>query len=170
MSAADIVWYAVHTRPHAERTALQNLLQQGYSAYLPCYRAMVSHARRRQSVLRPLFPRYLFAGLDRAKMGWRPILSTFGVSGVVRAGDEPVSVAGEIVANLREREAAGLFDRIATRRALRVGELVRVTAGAFEDLVGRLLELDDQNRVVVLLEVLGREVRTRLGAAAVEAA
>jgi transcriptional antiterminator RfaH len=170
MNTAETVWYAVHTRPRAERTALQNLLRQGYSAYLPCYRTAVSHARRRQSVLRPLFPRYLFAGLDRAKMRWRPILSTFGVSGVVRAGDEPVPVADAIMASLREREAAGVFDCIATRHALRVGELVRITAGAFEDLVGRLLELDDQDRVVVLLEVLGREVRTRLGATAIEAA
>lgn len=170
MNTVETVWYAVHSRPQAERTALQNLLRQGYSAYLPCYRTMVSHARRRQSVLRPLFPRYLFAGLDRARMRWRPILSTFGVSGLVCAGDEPVPVAGQIVTGLREREDAGLLDRLVMRRGLRAGEVVRVTAGAFEDLVGRLLELDDQDRVIVLLEVLGREVRTQLGAAAIEAA
>jgi len=170
MNTAEPVWYVVHTRPQAERTALENLLRQGYSVYLPCYRTVVRHARRRQLVLRPLFPRYLFAGLDRARMRWRPILSTLGVSGVVRAGDEPVAVGDHIVTGLREREAAGLFDRLATRRTLCVGELVRVTAGVFEDLIGRLLELDDQDRVVVLLDVLGRQVRTRLGAAAIEAA
>ena len=165
-----ISWYAVHTQPHAEAKALDNLLRQGYRAYLPRGRTEVRHARRRQLVLRPLFPRYLFTGLDRATMPWRPILSTFGVSSVVRAGGEPAPVPAEIVAKLREREAAGDFDRPSPGRALRVGELVRVTTGAFEDMLGRLVELRDEARVVVLLELLGRSVRAQLRADAVAAA
>ena len=165
-----ISWYAVHTQPHAEAKALDNLLRQGYRAYLPRGRVEIRHARRRQLVLRPLFPRYLFAGLDRATMLWRPILSTFGVSDIVRAGGEPAPVPAEIVGGLREREATGEFDRPTQGRALRVGELVRVTAGAFEDMLGRLVELRDEERVVVLLELLGRSVRAQLRTDAVAAA
>ena len=90
-----IRWYAVYTQPHAETKALEHLLRQGYSAYLPRYRTRVRHARRCQMVLRPLFPRYLFAGIDRAAMRWRPILSTIGVADVVRAGDEPSPIPSE---------------------------------------------------------------------------
>jgi transcriptional antiterminator RfaH len=92
-----IRWYAVCTQPHAETKVLEHLLRQGYSAYLPRYRARVRHARPCQIVLRPLFPRHLFAGIDRASMRWRPILSTIGVANVVRAGDEPSPVPSEIV-------------------------------------------------------------------------
>jgi transcriptional antiterminator RfaH len=165
-----ISWYAVHTRPQAEAKALENLLRQGYAAYLPRYRTEICHARRRQTVLRPVFPRYLFAGVDRALLRWRPILSTVGVSDVVRAGDEPMPVAGEIIQALREQERAGVFEHLARRRSLRIGELVRISAGAFEDLIGRLVELREQDRVVVLLDVLGRTVRTQLEIAAVETA
>ena len=165
-----IRWYAVYTQPHCETKALEHLLRQGYSAYLPRYRTRVSHARRRLAVQRPLFPRYLFAGIDRASMPWRPILSTFGVTDVVRAGDEPTPVPSEILTAIRQREEAGLFDRPDPRRSLRLGELVRVTAGALEDMVGRLVELRDEDRVVVLLELLGRVVRTQLRVEAVEAA
>src|SRR5207245_5195270 len=77
-------WYAVYTQPHAETKAFEHLRRQGYSVYLPRYRTRISHARRRQTVLRPLFPRYLFAGIDGASMRWRPILSTFGVTDLVR--------------------------------------------------------------------------------------
>ena len=161
-------WYAVYTRPQEETKALQHLLRQGYSAYLPRYRTRISHARRHQTVLRPLFPRYLFAGIDRASMRWRPILSTIGVADVVRAGAEPAPVPSEVVAALREREDAGGFDRVDPRQSLRLGEFVRVTAGALQDMVGRLVELPDQDRVVVLLELLGRAVRTQLRVEAVE--
>lgn len=163
-------WCAVYTQPHAEAKALDHLLRQGYTAYLPRYRTKISHARRRQIVLRPLFPRYLFAAVDRATMPWRPILSTIGVSDLVRRGDEPAAVPAEIVAAIREREGAGAFDRLGNRQTLRLGDLVRVTAGAFEDIVGRLVELRDQDRIVVLLELLGRTVRAQLRAEAVEAA
>jgi transcriptional antiterminator RfaH len=165
-----ISWYAVYTQPHAEGKALGHLLRQGYPAYLPRYRTEIYHARRRQTVLRPLFPRYLFAGIERAAMRWRPILSTFGVTDVVRAGDEPTAVPAEIVGAIREQETAGAFDRPDPRYSMQLGELVRVTAGAFEDMVGRLVELRDQDRVVVLLELLGRGVRAQLRIEALEVA
>jgi transcriptional antiterminator RfaH len=165
-----IGWYAVYTRPHAEARALAHLLDQGYEAYLPRYRTWISHARRRQLVLRPLFPRYLFAGLDRATTRWRPILSTAGISDVVRAGAEPAPVPSGIIAAIRAQEAAGSFDSAAQQRSLRLGELVRVTAGVFEDMVGRLVELRDHDRVVVLLDLLGCAAPAQLRAEVVEAA
>ena len=164
------VWYAVYTRPHAETQALANLERQGYRGYLPRCRTRITHARRRFVVLRPLFPRYLFVGLDRAAMRWRPILSTLGVAGLVRAGDEPAAIPEPIIEAIRQDEAAGAFDRLSPRPALRAGELVRLTVGAFADRIGRLAELDDRDRVVVLLDLLGRAVRVRVAATEVEAA
>jgi transcriptional antiterminator RfaH len=164
-----ILWYAVYTQPHCETKAVDHLLRQGYAAYLPRYRTRVSHARRRRTVLRPLFPRYLFAGIDRASMRWRPILSTFGVVDVIRAGDEPAAVPSQVVETIRAREEAGDFDQLDLRPSLRLGEFVRVTAGAFQDAVGMLVELRDQDRIVVLLEWLGRAVRAEFRAEAIGA-
>lgn len=163
-------WYAVHTQTHAETRALENLMRQGYRAYLPRCQVWVSHARRRQLALRPLFPRYLFAAADGPAMRWRPILSTFGVSDLVRAGDRPAPVPGDVVDAIRARERDGAFDGLDPRRVLRPGELVRVTAGAFEEMIGRLVELRDNDRVVVLLDLLGRAVRAQLAVQTVEAA
>jgi transcriptional antiterminator RfaH len=163
-----IAWYAVHTRPQAEATALENLLRQGYAAYLPRYRTQIRHARRLKTVLRPLFPRYLFAGVDRTATRWRPMLSTVGVSDVVRAGDEPIPVATSVLDVLRQQEEAGALDRLAGRRPLRLGDLVQISAGAFEDMIGRLVDLRDEDRVIVLLDILGRKVRTVIAAEAIE--
>jgi hypothetical protein len=43
-------------------------------------------------------------------------------------------------------------------------------AGAFEDMIARLVELRDRDGVVVLLELLGRSVRAELRAEAVATA
>ncbi len=164
-----ISWYAVHTKPQAEARACENLLRQGYSAYLPHARVEVSHARRKEIVLRPLFPRYLFAGLDRSSMPWRPILSTFGVSALVLAAGEPALVPATVLAALKEREEAGAFDHTGRAGTLGLGDLVRVTSGVFEDMIGRLVELRERDRVVVLLEFLGRPVRAELQGEAIAA-
>ena len=82
----------------------------------------------------------------------------------MRSGDEPTPVAPEIVEALRAQEGAGGFDALARSRAPRLGELVRISAGAFEDVIGRLIELRDQDRVVVLLDLLGRKVRAQIQA------
>lgn len=156
-------WYVVHTQPMAEQRALANLVRQGYEAYLPLYRRRRSHARRVELVQRPLFPRYLFVRFDPKVDHWRSILGTFGVSGLVRIGDVPIPVPSGIVEDLRANQAARSFDdEIAPARKLAVGERIRVLAGPFSDLVGKFQALADSERVIVLLEMLGREVRVRL--------
>jgi transcriptional antiterminator RfaH len=165
-----ISWYAAFTQPHGEAKASDHLERQGYSVYLPCYRRWVRHARQRKLVLRPLFPRYLFVGLDREAQRWRPIRSTVGVLGLVTSGDEPVAVPPEVIDALREREREGGFDVLSSAQSLRNGDAVRVIDGPFQDLVGRLLGVADHERVFVLLDVLGRSVRASVAVLAVEAA
>ena len=165
-----ITWYAAYTQPHGEAKALEHLERQGYSVYLPRHRRWVRHARRRTLVSRPLFPRYLFVGVDRLTQLWRPIRSTVGVVGLVSRAEEPVPVAAAVIEMLRRHEAEGAFDVVSPRQRLRVGDTVRVTEGPFEDLVGRLIGLADHERIHILLELLGRTVRAEVAAMAVEAA
>lgn len=163
-------WYAVHTRPAAEAAAAANLDRQGYVTYLPRHRRWVRHARRRAIALRPLFPRYLFVGIDRSVMAWRPVRSTIGVAGLVCGGDEPVAVAREVVDALRQRERDGAFDELAPTRRLAPGDHVRVSDGPLADFVGRLASARADERVVILFEFLGRTVRAEIPGAALEAA
>jgi len=60
-------WYVVHTQPNGEGRADLNLCRQGFATYLPRYARRRRHARRQEVVKRPLFPRYLFVGLDLAR-------------------------------------------------------------------------------------------------------
>lgn len=165
-----ITWYAAYTQVHGETRALEHLQRYGYTAYLPRYRCEVRHARKRSLESRPLFPRYLFVGIDRLTQRWRPVRSIPGVVGLVTSGDEPTPVAPEIIAMLRQREEEGVFDALPSAQRLSAGDAVRVTEGPFADLVGRFAGLSGSDRVCVLLEFLGRAVRTEVSALAVEAA
>ena len=165
-----IEWFAVRTRAHAECLAAEHLRRQGYATYLPMQRLWVSHARQRKMSRRPLFPRYLFVGLECSVAPWRPILSTVGVVDLVRGGDDPIAVAPEVIESLRMREAEGAFDYLTATQRFKAGDAVRIAEGPFEDCIGRLVETSDEERVCILFEILGRPVRARLSSKALEAA
>lgn len=69
-------WTVVHTHPSREKWASENLIRAGYETYLPLYAALAG--KQRQLVERPLFPGYLFLGLEDGQ-GWVAAWHTPGV-------------------------------------------------------------------------------------------
>jgi transcriptional antiterminator RfaH len=163
-------WYVVHTQPHHEIRADINLRQQGFSTYLPRYLRRRRHARRTEEVVRPLFPRYLFVALDTARDRWRAIHSTFGVSHLVVAGEEPLSVPDGVIDQIRAREGGNGLVTLGLPAGLGPGSRVRLIDGIFADAKGVLERVADDRRVAILLELLGREVRVFVPAASVRSA
>lgn len=162
-------WYVTHTHPKAEGQALRHLTRQGFAAYLPLYRKRRSHARRIEMVKAPLFPSYLFVRMDVGRVRWRAIRSTIGVRHLICNGDMPAPVPQGVVEELRAREDEnGLFP-LRPPPPFEPGETVRVGQGTLRDQVGQFEGVADQDRVVILLNMLGRPFRVTLPLEAVEA-
>ena len=151
-------WYVVRTKTGAEERAVWHLKNQGFEAYLPRYRKQIRHARKTQTVLRPLFPGYVFVSMDIGKQRWRAINGTMGVISLVQFGDEPRPIPAAMVDAIRMREdGAGAID--VAPAGLKKGDRVRVREGAFAEYTALLEEVSDQKRVVLLLDLMGRAVR-----------
>jgi transcriptional antiterminator RfaH len=162
-------WFVVRTQSRAEEKAMQHLTNQGFMAYLPRYRRRVRHARRNEIVLRPLFPGYLFVNLDPERCRWRSINGTVGVREILTNGDTPLAVADRIIDEIRAREdETGAVKLVAPTFAR--GQVVRLLEGPMADVNGLFEEMRDENRVVLLVSLLGRKVRMQVPAAAVAAA
>jgi transcriptional antiterminator RfaH len=163
-------WYVVHTQPNNERRADINLRRQGFVTYLPLYQRIRRHARQTALVERPLFPRYLFIALDLSFDRWGAVHSTFGVSNLVSAGEEPLAIPDGVVDEIRTREGNDGFITLGLPPGIRPGSRIRLIDGIFADAHGVLERISDQNRVAVLLNLLGREVRVSVQAANIAAA
>lgn len=155
-------WYAVQTQPHAERKACAHLNRQGFSTYLPRYLKRRRHARKTEMVPAALFPRYLFVAIDISAQRWRSIQSTVGVCQLVCNGDEPAFVPDPVIAQLREREDEHGFVPVDCLQHFAPGDKIRVIEGAFEAAQGMFDRMSGDQRVAVLLELLGRKVRVLL--------
>jgi transcription elongation factor/antiterminator RfaH len=149
-------WYVVHTQPHREAQAQRQLENQAYRVFLRRFFRSRRHARKFETVLAPLFSRYMFIVLDLGRDRWRSVNGTLGVDRLLMRAGEPEPVPHGLVEQLIE--AAADDGVVRCGRALQEGQTIRVTAGPFAELVGTLEHLDDHKRVRVLLDILGGKI------------
>ena len=165
---ATVAWYVVFTRPKNESVAVENLENQGFAAYLP----MASVKKRRASgtllVVEPLFPRYVFVALTKGVHNFSKIRSTRGCVDLVRFGFEVVHLPLGFVESLRAAENEdGLIDLQASRQ-LEQGTRVSLQNGPFEGLVGELRNYKSADRVVIMLDLMGKKTAVEVAADSVE--
>jgi len=162
-------WYVVQTHSMMEEKAAFNLVRQGYSAYLPRYQKRRSHARRVDWVTKPLFPRYLFVEMDAETTQWRAIRSTIGVSHFICLGDIPAPVPQGIVEEIIARENEKGFVGLSREILFTKGQAVEITDGPMAEASAIFDCIGDSDRVTVLMDLMGRQIRVRVPLEAVRA-
>jgi len=160
-------WHLVFTKPLGESKAKLNLERQGYRVYFPRVQEKVLARGRWRDRIGALFPRYLFVQLNAAIQSLAPIRSTLGVASVVRFGTEFVAVPDALVTELIGREDPSGLHRLSFGSIFKPGSIIRVIEGALAGLEGIFEREVASERVVVLLNLLGRETRIKLSAASV---
>jgi transcriptional antiterminator RfaH len=155
-------WHAVYTQPHREALAREHLERQGFEVYAPCYIKRRRHARKVDDVPAPLFPRYIFTRFDPDVAGWRVIRSTRGCIDLVRSGLEPLEVPAEIIDEIRSRADENGYVVLARNDHLVAGAKVRIESGPFAEYEAIFETVRDEDRVVVLLSLLGGQVKAEV--------
>ena len=163
----DFQWVCLFTQPRNENLAKTSLNDAGLETYLPLYRTLVSHARRRRAELRPLFTRYIFA---RAKDDSEIIKTAYrlrGVSGYAGKTFANSLVRNEIVKLIRSRETdEGLVAM--NFSSLNVGQKVKLIDGPLAGFEAVFQEIDDRRRSWIFIELLGKLHRMRVENRALE--
>lgn len=158
-------WYLVHTKVAGEAIAQANLDRQGYRVHWPRLLRPAHHRGRWVDRIVALFPRYLFVQLDAGRQEFGPVRSTLGVASIVRFGHDYAVVPDRVIENLLSRAdpVTGLH-RLSFDAPIQPGSKVRIVAGAFDGLEGVFQRNAGNERVHVLLELLGRSAPVRVPA------
>lgn len=149
-------WYVVNTQTNQENRAEINLTRQGYHVFLPFFMKSRRHARKVDVVKRALFPGYLFVKLDTKIDSWNSINNTYGVRRLISNGNRLPSLPDHFVSSLKDTNHIQEH----TDPDLRLGAKVKFLSGPFTDVIGTLSQMIDKERITVLLDLLGREVKT----------
>lgn len=157
-------WYLVYSKPREESRAETHLARQGYEAFLPRLRVQARKSGRFVTRIEPMFPRYLFVLFDAHNQDWSPIRSTLGVSTLVRFGNRPAAVPGDLVEALRASvDESGIVEN-RVPPPVEAGNRVRVIDGLLQGYEGIVEARNGAERVRVLLDVADRYTLATLNA------
>ena len=150
-------WFLAQYKPNCAKIAERNLRRQSFHTFLPLHEETKRRSGRFTTTLRPLFNGYLFVNFDTSKGGWRAINSTYGITKLVSFANEPQPVPNDLVSNLMQR--CDEDGKILPPRAFKAGEIVTLSGGPFSDFVATVETVEADQRVWVLLDLMGRATR-----------
>lgn len=157
-------WFVFYTQFNHEKSVHGELTRTGFLSWLPKIKVLKQWSDRKKWVETPLFPCYNFVYCSEPE-----IYRVLSVNGIVNS----VSFSGER-AYLKESDTVliqkfeSAQDEIEViHKTFTCGELFTFKSGSFAGLTGKVIENAPNGKLVLLLELFGTSVVTRLNSARV---
>ena len=141
-------WYLIKTKPRQEKKAKQNLENQGYVAFYP-----IAKINDRLVVL---FPGYLFVQLNKKTQRFSPISSTKGVSHFVKFGSNFAKVSISVIEFIKTHQHI-TTEKLINLNKFKPGDKVQISDGAFKNWVAIFKCYKTDERVLLLMNLLGHD-------------
>lgn len=151
-------WYCLRTQRKREHIAAGALLHQveGIEVFCPRISQVKRTRTGKKRFLEAMFPSYLFARFAYSEQ-YRQVIHTQGVSGLVENGDQRV-IPTPVIEALRASIPGELIE--VADPSIEPGARIAILSGGLKGLNGTVIaQLPAKERVEVLLEFLGRELR-----------
>lgn len=149
---AAMNWYLVRTKAGKERMVHDRLGRLVSGVFLPLLRTAVPRRQGLTWSIVPLFPCYLFARFALSERYYE-VRYLPGVHSIVSAGADPITVPGQIVAEIERRGNEGVVEL--PRPTFTAGESVRIASGPLLGLEGVFDRyLSGAERVAILLKAV----------------
>lgn len=159
-------WYALWVMSHAEFVVEDALTGYGIETFLPTYTETTQWSDRKKTIIRPLFPGYLFArceaGPDGKPQPRREILRVAGLIEVLPTSLNPQPVDSELIDNVRRALATRLP---ATPCAYATGDEVEIDRGPMAGVKGIVQRTKQGTRVIIRVEMLHQAISVEVAAA-----
>ena len=141
-------WYLVKTKSKQEDIAILNLENQNFHVYCPY--ALI---RNKNEVL---FPGYIFIQLDKDTQNWSPIRSTKGVLYFVRFGLSYAKIPDNIIEFIKTNQL-NTAEKLKNINKFKPGDKVQVADGVFKNCIAIFKSYKSDERVILLMNILGQQ-------------
>lgn len=157
-------WFALQVAPRREKRVASILEYKGHEAFLPTYQVRRNWSDRVKTLDQPMFPGYVFCRVQKTGTGL--VLATPGVIRVVSFGGKPCPIANEEIDSLQRLGRSG--GDVMPYPYTQIGQKVRIAQGPFSGVVGVVVQVRNQRRLVVAVETIFKAVSIAIDALDVE--
>ncbi|MGH8912814.1 MAG: transcription termination/antitermination protein NusG, partial [Acidimicrobiia bacterium] len=166
-------WYVIHSYSGYENKVKVNLEtrirsmhmeNRIFEVHIPMEDVVEIKGGKKVTVPRKVFPGYILVRMSLDDDSWYAVRNTPGVTGFVGGNQKPTPLSRREVERFLgvQEEEEKVKPRF--KPAWEVGEQVRVVAGPFADFNGVIEDINiDQQKVVVLVNIFGRDTPVELG-------
>ena len=154
-NSSEEKWYALYTRPRAEKLVYQRLVEEGIETFLPLQKTYRVWSDRKKLVEKQLLSSYIF--VRTIKHNFPKVYNTNGVVKFVSFEGQPVSIPQNQIDNLRLLINSDAEIEVSSENFTK-GDNVEVINGSLIGLRGELIKIGNRNRVVVRIDRLDQNL------------
>ena len=151
-------WLAVYTKPRHEKAVEKEFQKKGFEVYLPMLKERRKWSDRKKWVEFPMFRSYVFV---RTKIkNTLFVLQTSGVVKVIKFGEEVAVVRNESIEAIKLMIEGG-YNPEPLNYFIK-GDPVEVKGGSLKGLVGEVIRLDKNDRLVVRVDAIQHSISIQI--------
>lgn len=152
-------WYAIYTRPRAEKLVFDRLTEMGVEVFLPLQKTYRMWSDRKKLVMKPLLSSYIFVKTGGREKG--EIVKINGIVKYISFEGQAVSIPEKQINNLRLLVNSDAQIEVTTEE-FGAGDKVEVMHGSLCGLTGELIRVGGQNRVIVRIDKLDQNLMLKI--------
>ena len=153
-------WIVAKIKPNQDKIALINLKRQNFEFFQPTFKTMLRMQNKFKEIIKLVFPGYIFIAIHLEEKNWHKINNTRGISRIIAFGNEIPLIRCELIKELKYRFS--LNNSPKTTDLFEIGMNAEITNGPFAQLSGKIDEIDTDQRIWILLDILGTQTRVSI--------
>lgn len=146
-------WYAIYTKVNFEKKIFQSLQEENIESYLPIRKTLRQWSDRKKWIEEPLFRCYIFVRVSYKE--FFNVLSIPGVVCYVSFGGKPQSIPDYQINNVKTLVKQEKIDITVSKERLKKGNKAEVLVGPLKGLIGEIVEVSGQYRILICIESMG---------------
>ena len=153
-------WYAIYTKPRAEKKVFERLSLTGFKAYLPLITSIKVWSDRKKKTITPLISSYVFVNINIDEL--YTTMQIQGTVGILKYLGKPAIIRDYEIENLRILMSdTGKFSMLENNVFVK-GEEVEVIKGPFTGLIGQSVSIQGKHRMIVEVGALGSRMAVNI--------
>ena len=149
-------WYAVYTRPRAEKLVYSRLIEIDVESFLPLIKTVRKWSDRKKVIEKPLISSYLFVKVRKKE--FPRVFTILGVVKFVSFEGQPAPIPQKQIDNLRLVVNSDAEIEV-TGESFAKGDNVEVVTGSLTGLTGELILIGGKKRVIVRIDRLDQNIK-----------
>lgn len=145
-------WRVLYVKSRWEKKVHESLKEISLESFLPQVKTIRQWSDRKKTILRPLFPSYVFVNIN-SSLELHKALSVDGACAYIRFGKEYARVTAKEISQIRLLIGDKNISDIQTnKQPLKIGEVKRIIYGPLNGLECEILKANNLNKIIVRID------------------